>query len=101
MPEMDPNEISSNTAELEKEWALKCKRKIKRFSEGQKNFLIQKFDMGDKSGMKCDPEDVSAEMRTVRDKKGVRVFFCWRIFISGTNSKLFQQIVYAEKEEKW
>lgn len=33
------------------------------------------FDMGDKSSMKCDQEDVSAEMRTVRDKKGVRVFF--------------------------
>lgn len=71
---MDPKEILSNTAELEKGWALKCKREIKRFSERQKSFLIQKFDMGDKSGMKCDPEDVSAEIRTVRDKKGVRVF---------------------------
>lgn len=61
MPQMDPNEISSITAELEKGWALKCKREIKRFSERQKCFLIQKFDMGDKSGIKCDPEDVSAE----------------------------------------
>lgn len=30
--------------------------------------------MGDKSGMKCDLEDVFVEMRIVRDKKGVRVF---------------------------
>lgn len=37
----------------------------KRFSERQKNFLVQKFDMGEKSGMKCDPLGVSAEMRTV------------------------------------
>lgn len=74
LPKMDPKEILSNTAELEKGWALKCKREIKRFSERQKSFLIQKFDMGDKSGMKCDPEDVSAEMRTVRDKRRVRVF---------------------------
>lgn len=37
----------------------------KRFSERQKNFLVQKFDMGEKSGMKCDPVGVSAEMRTV------------------------------------
>lgn len=31
--------------------------------------------MGDKSGMKCDLEDVFVEMRIVREKKGVRVFF--------------------------
>lgn len=40
------------------------------------------FDMGDKSGMKCDQEDVSAEMITVRDKKGVRVFFSVGEFLS-------------------
>lgn len=99
MPQMDPKEILSNTAEFDQGWALKWE--IKRFSERQKSFLIQKFDMGAENSMKCDSEAVSAEMRTVRDKKGVRVFFCWRIFISSTNSKLFQQIVYAEKEQKW
>lgn len=45
MPQMDPKDILSNTAELEKGWALKCKREIKRFSKRQKSFLIQKFDI--------------------------------------------------------
>lgn len=35
---MDPKEVLSNTAELEKGWALKCKQEIKRFSERQKKF---------------------------------------------------------------
>ncbi|KAK3107522.1 hypothetical protein FSP39_016547 [Pinctada imbricata] len=30
--------------------------------------------MGERSGLKCDPEDVSNEMRAVRNKDGTRIF---------------------------
>lgn len=99
MPQMDPNEISSNTAELEKGWALKCKREIKRFSERQKSFLMQKFDMGDKSGMKCDPEDVSAEMRTVGDKKGVRVFSVGEFLSAAQKASYFSRLCMQKKKK--
>lgn len=99
MPQIDPKEILSNTAELEKGWALKCKREIKRFSERQKSFLIQKFDMGDKSGMKCDPEDVSAEMRTVRDKKGVRVFSVGEFLSAAQIASYFSRLCMQKKKK--
>lgn len=99
MPQMDPKEILSNTAELEKGWALKCKREIKRFSERQKSFLIQKFDMGDKSGMKCDPEDVSAEMRTVKDKKGVRVFSVGEFLSAAQIASYFSRLCMQKKKK--
>lgn len=99
MPQMDPNEILSNTAELDKGWALKCKREIKRFSEEQKKFLVQKFDMGEKSGMKCDPEDVSAEMRTVRDKKGDRVFSVGEFLSAAQIASYFSRLCMQKKKK--
>ncbi|KAK3084477.1 hypothetical protein FSP39_014148, partial [Pinctada imbricata] len=73
-PQMESSSLVPNPTSLTKGWALKNKREIKRFSENQKQFLQSKFDMGERSGLKCDPEDVSNEMRAVRNKDGTRIF---------------------------
>lgn len=57
--------------------------------------------MGDKSGMKCDPEDVSAEMKTVRDKKGVRVFSVGEFLSAAQIASYFSRLCMQKKEEKW
>lgn len=59
---------------LHKGWALKSKREFKRFTESQKAFLKEKFEVGESSGHKLDPEDVASEMRRVRNAEGKRIF---------------------------
>ncbi|CAC5404351.1 unnamed protein product [Mytilus coruscus] len=61
---------------LNKGWGLKGKREVKRFSVEQKDFLVQKFNQGEVTGHKCEPEEVGNEMRTAKNKDGKRIFKC-------------------------
>ncbi|CAC5416082.1 unnamed protein product [Mytilus coruscus] len=47
-------------------WALKRARKVNRFPTKIKNFLIKKFNEGEKSKNKCSPDDVASEMKSMR-----------------------------------
>lgn len=55
--------------------------------------------MGDKSGMKCDPEDVSAKMRIVRDKKGVRVFSVGEFLSAAQIASYFSRLCMQKKKK--
>lgn len=59
---------------LNQGWALKCNREVKRFSSQQISCLTQKFDHGESTGYKCDPEEVGNEMRQVKNSDGTRLF---------------------------
>lgn len=59
---------------LNQGWALKCNREVKRFSSQQISFLTQKFNFGESTGFKCDPEEVAKEMRHVKNSDGSRLF---------------------------
>lgn len=80
-------------------WALKSKREFKRFTESQKAFLKEKFDVGESSGHKLDPEDVASEMRRARNAEGNRIF---RIdeFLSGNQvSSYFCRLALKRRKD--
>ena len=55
-------------------WALKTITKKARFTQKQNEFLKQQFEVGEQSGRKADPNEVSKLMRSARDELGVRRF---------------------------
>lgn len=55
-------------------WALKVSKKRPRLGEKVKAFLIEKFEMGERSGNKADPLSVSREMKLKKDQTG-KLFF--------------------------
>ena len=55
-------------------WALKELKKPYRFNEKQKAYLEAKFNIGQSTGRKVDPDVVSKEMRRARGTDGERLF---------------------------
>ena len=55
-------------------WAFKGTRKATRFNENQREYLDDKFQIGQESGHKSDPEKVSRDMRYARRDNGERRF---------------------------
>ena len=49
-------------------------KKPYRFNEKQKSYLLDKFNIGQETGRKMDPEVVAREMRREKDSNGERVF---------------------------
>ena len=45
-----------------------------RFNETQKQFLTEKFQIGEETGKKEDPANVCREMRLKKDMHGLKVF---------------------------
>ena len=66
-------EVSSE-APLVQGWALKGTKKATRFNENQRQYLDNKFQIGQESGHKVDPEKVSRDMRYARKDNGERRF---------------------------
>ena len=59
---------------LSRGWALKQHKKSVRFSVKQREYLQQKFQIGQTTGHKLDPEAVAIDMRYARDEEGLRLF---------------------------
>ncbi len=55
-------------------WAMKTTKKRPRFGEKVKGYLIEKFQAGETSGNKADPQTVSREMKFKKDANG-ELFF--------------------------
>lgn len=75
-----PTLAAPTTAEVSSEpplvqgWALKCTKKAIRFNENQRQYLDNKFQIGQESGHKVDPEKVSRDMRYAGKDNGERRF---------------------------
>jgi hypothetical protein len=69
--ETSDKRLPSSTSEMG--WALKKKAANIRFSKTVKDFLLKTFIDGERSGIKADPKEVSARMRSVR--KGQKKVF--------------------------
>ena len=90
-------------------WALRSSfvRKA-RFNPRQKEYLLKKFDIGQKSGRKVDPATVAQEMRAAKDCSGKRLFSinefltCQQIqsFFSRVAAKRNVDIITEEEEEE-
>lgn len=53
---------------LQKGWALKVPKRATRFPDKVRNYLQEKFDVGNATGHKADPLQVSIDMRCARDE---------------------------------
>ena len=60
--------------EIPEGWALKSTRKSARFTEKQKAFLDEKFNIGQNTGCKMDPETVARDMRFAKKIDDSRLF---------------------------
>ena len=67
----------TNAPTLAMGWALKSTHpRRSKFSDKQKQYLNAKFQIGERTGKKADPTDVSKAMRTAKDSNGERLFGC-------------------------
>lgn len=55
-------------------WALSKPRTSARFSNEVRHYLIQKFEVGETTGHKSNPDQVASDMRNARDENGSRLF---------------------------
>ena len=55
-------------------WALPKLRTGPRFSDKVRNYLTARFDLGEQTGLKADPQQVSSDMRKARDEQNDRLF---------------------------
>ena len=61
-------------SDLSQGWALSKPRVSTRFSQKVKAYLNAKFELGERTGLKADPNQVSADMRNARDEENNRRF---------------------------
>ena len=67
--------IEVGTTSVSEGWAGRdSKRTRRRFSAKQRTFLENKFNDGVTTGVKANPDNVSKEMRQLKDQNGKRVF---------------------------
>lgn len=66
--------VLSSEVPLAQGWALRDTRKVTCFNENQRQYLDDKFQIGQQSGHKADPEKVSRDMRYARSDNGKRRF---------------------------
>ena len=55
-------------------WALKSNKPRKRFSDEQKKYLLELYDLGEKTGRKADPAEVARGMRKAKLQNGEAMF---------------------------
>ena len=64
----------SSSTKLSEGWALRASKKSKHFNENQKNYLDEKFKLGQETGYKEDPSQVASDMRRAKNENGERRF---------------------------
>ena len=66
--------LMSSSTKLLEGWALWASKKSKHFNENQKNYLDEKFKLGQETGYKEDPSQVASDMRRAKNENGERRF---------------------------
>ena len=80
-------------------WALKGAKKAERFNEAQKSYLEAKFNIGQSTGKKLDPDVVTKEMRRARGPNGNRLFSV-TTFLSAQQISSFFSCLAAKARQK-
>ena len=97
-----PTEVPlSDIHKKEKEgWALTSTKKAKPFSEKQRNFLEEKFMIGETTGRKLDPVTVAKQMRVARDADGQRLFSLEEVLSSTQIKSFFSRRAKSKNSEE-
>lgn len=80
----------------EEGWALRSARKAKPFSEKQRNFLEEKFMIGENTGRKLDSATVARQMKVARDVDGRRLFSHEEVLSSSQIQSFFSRRANVE-----
>lgn len=80
-------------------WALKEAKRIERFNENQKSYLQAKFNIGQASGRKLDPEVVAKEMRRARAIDGERLFLVEEFLSPQQISSFFSRMAAKVRQQ--
>lgn len=84
--------------QLKQGWALKSRREIKRFTSDQKKYLIEKFEFGEKTGGKCDPEEIAQQMRQLsKERRWQEAIFFNRIPFPLQIGSYFSRLVLQKR----
>lgn len=86
-----------STSKLKKGWALKVPKPKTLFTEDQKLYLQEKFNIGKTTGRKEDPAKVAEDMRHVK-KNGVNRFPRAQFLTSQQIASFFSRLVQKEKK---
>ena len=82
-------------------WALRSSQvKRARFTASQKDYLTKKFDLGEKSGQKANPESVARAMMTARDIEGNRLFASDEFLTSKQVASFFSRLAAKRRLEQ-
>jgi len=79
-------------------WALRSSQvKRTRFTTNQKDYLTKKFDLGEISGRKADPESVVRAMMGARDSEGNRLFTSAEFLTSQQVASFFTRLAAKQR----
>ena len=67
--------LMSSSTKLSEGWALRASKKSTHFNENQKNFLDEKFKLGQETGYKEDPSQVAGDMHRAKNKNIIKLYF--------------------------
>ena len=81
-------------------WALKELKKPYRFNEKQKAYVEAKFNIGQSTGRKVDPDFVSKEMRRARGKDGERLFGVLEFLTPQQVSSFFSRLAAKLRQQQ-
>ena len=79
-------------------WALSKPRVSTRFSQKVKAYLNAKFELGERTGLKADPNQVSADMRNARDEENNRHFSREEWLTQNQIKSYFSQLASAKRK---
>ena len=80
-------------------WALKEAKRVERFNENQKSYLRAKFNIGQATGRKVDPEVVAKEMRRARATDGKRLFLVEEFLSPQQISSFFSRMAAKARQQ--
>ena len=94
------SEETSDTppSDLSQGWALSKPRVSTRFTPKVKAYLSAKFDLGEKTGLNVDPNQVSADMRNARDEGNNRRFCREEWFTKNQIKSYFSRLASAKRK---
>ncbi|KAL9982789.1 hypothetical protein ACROYT_G004894 [Oculina patagonica] len=100
IPTEVPKPRPTGSLSLPMGWALRSSQvKRTRFNTSQKDNLTKKFDLGETSGQKADPDSVARSMMTARDSKGNRLFTSTEFLTSKQIASFFSRLAAKRRRQ--
>lgn len=94
-------QTSPSHQSVEMGWALpKGRVGSSRFSDKVKKYLTARFDLGEQTGRKADPQQVSSDMRQARDEQNNRLFDREEWLTKSQVQGFFSRLAAARRRQK-